>query len=138
MNPRTTAVLLGVATLLGLFVYFYQIRGEEGRREAETATRRIFPGIAADDIEAIWYDAGDSLARADRSDSGWRLVSPIEFPADDAVVDGMASAFAQMTYESEIEHPQPPEVYGLGPESPVIWFSVGGEDRGLRLGNGCG
>ena len=48
MNPRTTGILLAVATALAAFVYFYEIEGEEGRQDAEQAGKRIFQGFEAD------------------------------------------------------------------------------------------
>lgn len=134
MNPRSAAMLFVVALLLAAFVYWSEIRGGEQRREAEEQSLRIFPGLEAQDIEAIWLYAGHGVTRVEREEGGWRLIAPIEFPGDDIVLDGIASGLAQLTRESVIEQPQAPGVYGLGADSSVIYFTANGLDSGLRLG----
>ena len=135
MNPRATGLLLIVALGLAAFVYFHEIRGGEERLDAEEQSLRLFPGVEAQDVEAIWLYAGHGVTRVEREADGWRLVSPVDFPGDDIVLDGIASALAQLSRESVIDSPQAPEVYGLGADSHVIYFTAKGSDHGLRLGN---
>jgi hypothetical protein len=135
VNPRTVAILLVLALLLGGYVYFGEIVGGEKRREAEEQSQRLFPGLEAQDIEAIWLYAGHGVTRVEREDGGWTLIAPVEFPGDDIVLDGIASALAQLTRETVIEEPQAPGVYGLGADSSVIYFTAKGTDSGLRLGS---
>ena len=134
MNPRNAAVLFVLALLLAAFVYFNEIRGGEQRRDAEEQSLRLFPGLEAQDIEAIWLYAGHGVTRVEREDGGWTLIAPVEFPGDDIVLDGIASALVQLTRETVIEEPQAPGVYGLGADSSVIYFTANGADSGLRLG----
>ena len=55
MHPRTSAILLAIALALGAFVYFYEIGGEDARREAEEQARRLFPGLEQGAIEWIAF-----------------------------------------------------------------------------------
>lgn len=136
MNPRTTAIVFVVAALLGAFVYFYEIRGGESRREAEEAAKRLFPGVEQSDVELIAFRTSDGKdAVIERGDSGWRLSAPITFPADEFSADGMAGALAQVASEAVVEEPRAPEVYGLGDGAQEIRFTAAGTQQLLRLGD---
>jgi hypothetical protein len=136
MNPKTTGILFAIAAALGAFVYFYEIRGEEGRKQAEEAEKRLFPVIEAETIESITLPAGDSPAvRIERRDGRWQIVAPIDFAADTFAADGIASALAGLTSESQVEDPQPHEVYGLDAADRNVHFRAGGVERVLRLGD---
>ena len=56
MSPRTTGVMALVALALGAFLYFYEVGGEEGRRAAEEAGKRILPGFEASDVESGYLE----------------------------------------------------------------------------------
>ncbi len=136
MNPRATGVLLIVAVLLGAFVYFYEIRGEESRKQADLEASRVFSDIEPEDIPSISLTTSDGVdARVERRDGRWRVVEPVDFPGDEVALDGISSTLAQLVSESVIAEPQPPQVYGLGDEALAIHFRVGETERTLRIGN---
>jgi hypothetical protein len=136
MNPRTTGILFLIAAALGAFVYFYEIRGEEGRREAEALQKRLFPGVEADAVEWLALTTSDGRpVRAERREKGWEIVEPLVFPGDEFALDGMASALAQVASEAVYEDPQPPEVYGLDDEAREVRFAAGGAEHALRTGD---
>lgn len=136
MNPRSAGILFLVAAALGAFVYFYEIRGEQARQEAEEAEKRLFTGVEPEDVEwiALRTTDGEQARLERREEGGWTLVEPLRFPADEFTADGMASALARLASEQKIEDPQGPEVYGLA-EAPPIRFGAGGEVHALRLGD---
>jgi hypothetical protein len=135
MNPRVTGLLLLLAAALGAFVWFYEIEGEEARKSSEEATRRLFPGVEAEQIEWISLTTADGhAARLERKDGAWRLAAPVEFRADRLAADGIASALAQLTSEASYPNPQPPEVYGLGEGAREVAFGAGGGEHKLRIG----
>ena len=118
MNPRTTGILFLIVAALGAFVYFYEIRGEEGRLEAEARQKRLFPDVEAEAVEWLALTTSDGRpVRAERREKGWQIVEPLVFPGDEFALDGMASALAQIASEAVYEDPQAPEVYGLDDES---------------------
>ena len=83
MKPRTTGILLAIVLVLGGFVYFYELRGGDARREAEDQLRRLFTEVDADAIEWISLTTSDGVdARVERRDGDWMVVSPVVFPAD--------------------------------------------------------
>ncbi len=135
MNPRTTGVLLLVAAALAAFVYVYEVRGGEERRDAEQAAKRIFPGIAATDVSWIELTTTDGqAARAERQDGAWRVVSPVAFPGDGVNLDGIAAGLADLVSETQIESPQAPEIYGIGASGRVVRFGAAGAEHELRIG----
>ncbi|UCE84637.1 MAG: DUF4340 domain-containing protein, partial [Deltaproteobacteria bacterium] len=136
MNPRTTGILLVIAAALGAFVYFYEIRGEGGRKAAEQAARRLFGDLEASAIDAIELSSEDGRGvRLERRGERWRIARPIDVRADAFEADGLATALAELESEQVLEDPQPPDVYGLGESARVVRFEVEGVARDLRLGN---
>jgi hypothetical protein len=136
VNPKTPGILFLVAAALAAFVYFYEIRGEEGRRQAEEAEKRLFAGFEADDVEAIAVTSSDGTSiRAERREGGWEIVSPVVFPGDDFAFDAMAAALAQIIGETAIEDPQEASVYGLDADEREVRFSASGGERALRIGD---
>ena len=135
MNPRTTAILFLLASALGAFVWFYEIRGEAGRKDAEAAAKRIFPGVEASAIGQVELTTSDGKrARLERRDSEWHLAAPLETAADSFAADAIASALAQLGSEAVYESPQPLAVYGLEDESHDLQFKAGDASHQLRLG----
>jgi hypothetical protein len=138
MNPRTTGILVLVAAALGAFVYFYEIVGQDARREAEEREKRLFAGVEQGDI--AWIElapggaGGVAETRVERRDGRWQLVAPLEFPADATATDNLASTLATLASESTLEEPAPPEEYGLGDGARVVRFGVGEARHELRLG----
>ncbi len=135
MNPRSAALLLVVAAALGAFVYFYEIRGGEQRRDAAAESKRLFPGVEANAVEWIALETKDGRsARIERKEGAWELVEPISFPGDAVNLDGMAAGLADLASEQVIETPQAPEVYGIDDASRRVRFGAGGRDYELRIG----
>ncbi|HME69839.1 MAG TPA: hypothetical protein VKM54_08220, partial [Myxococcota bacterium] len=54
MSPRVTLLLFLLAASLGAFVYLYEIRGADQRKEAEAKAKRLFPGVEVSDIDGIF------------------------------------------------------------------------------------
>jgi hypothetical protein len=136
MNPRTTGILFLVAAALFAFVYFYEIRGEDARRDAEELAQRLFPEVEQGDIVAVSLTTRDgALARLERREDAWTLVEPLEFPADGFAADGLASSLATLVSEVALEDPQPPDEYGLDEgRARIVRFDVAEEQHELRLG----
>jgi hypothetical protein len=135
MNPRTTAILALVAAALGAFVWFYQVRGGERRAEAEENAKRLFPGLEADAVTAMEFVTSDGEeVRLERREGVWFLTRPLESPADENTVSGMASALAQISSEGSIEESQAAEVYGLGEGAAQVRFETAEGGHTLLLG----
>jgi len=136
VNPKHTGILFLLAAALAALVYFYEIQGEEGRREAEEAEKRLFVGVEAEDVEAIALVSSDGTAvRAERRDGRWEIVEPLVFSGDVYAFDAVAAALAQITGETAIEDPQAASVYGLDADEREVLFTAGGEEHALRVGD---
>jgi hypothetical protein len=135
VNPRTTGILFLLAAALGAFVWFYEIGGEAGRKDAEEAAKRLFPGIEPSAIQQVELTSNDGKrVRLERRESDWRLVAPLDAAADAFTADAIASALAQLGSEAVYESPQPLAVYGLEDESRDLEFRAGDASHVLRLG----
>ena len=135
MNPKSTFILFVVAAVLGSFVYFCEIAGEDERLAADEAQKRVVVGVEPDDVETIALTTTDGVAvAARRNDGGWQVVLPLEYPADPFVLDAMAAAIAQMGGATPLEDPQALEVYGLDALESEVRFRTGARERALRIG----
>lgn len=136
MNPRSTVLLLLAAAALGAFVYLYEVKGGEERKEAETAAKRLFPDVQATDVQFVELATTDGgKARAERHEGAWRLVDPMAFPGDAVNLDGIAAGLADLASEQVIESPQAAEIYGLGEAARKVRFGAAGKEHELRIGN---
>ena len=136
VNP--TLVLLVVAALLGLYVWRFELGGEERREQAAAAERRLV-AFEADDVTELWLPLeDDAQARLVREPGGeWRLAEPLDFAAEQRTVERALDALIGLESTARIE--EPPEdltPYGLGPgEGERVSASTGaGESVALRLG----
>ena len=135
MNPRTTGILFALVAALGAFVWFYEIRGEAGRKDVEAAAKRLFPGVEASAIGQVELTTNDGQrARLERRDTNWQLAAPLPATADGFAADAIASALAQLASETVYDSPQPLAVYGLEDESRDLQFRAGDTSHVLRLG----
>jgi len=135
MNPRTTLVLAVVAALLGAFIWLHEIGGEAARQSEQDDAKRLHPGIGSGDIEAIAFTTRDGVdARFERRDGRWRLVAPVDAPADPTALDAIAGALVNLPREGRVEQPGDLGQYDLGDEARVVRFEVAGETRGIRIG----
>jgi hypothetical protein len=136
MNPRTTGLLLLAVLGLGAFLYFYEIGGESGRRDAEERAKRLFAGIEPTDVQWIALKTSDGVdARFELHDGKWQVVAPIAFPADPGLAR-IAEALATVTSEKTFEHPQPDAEYGLDDAAAkIVRFGTTSGEHALRIGS---
>ena len=135
MQPRTTAILFIVSLLFGAFIYLYEIQGEAGREDASAESRRMFPDVVADSIDALVFRTLDDRPfESTRAGRGWQIRVPIDFPGDDVNLDAIASTLANLKSEAAIESGGAPEIYGLGDSAKRIQFFVGEQVYTLEIG----
>ena len=83
MRPRNTLLLLLVLAALGAYVYWVELPHE--KREAEQKQLLTFEKDKVASITLEYPDHQIALARD--ADKHWRLVKPIEAPADDTAAN---------------------------------------------------
>ena len=54
MSPRTTGILVLLAAALAAFVYFYEVKGQDARTEAEERAKRLFADVEPNAIG--WFE----------------------------------------------------------------------------------
>jgi hypothetical protein len=135
MNPRTTGLLALVAVILGGFIYFYEIGGESARQALRDDEKRIYPGLEADQIDAIELTTEEGIeARFERREGRWSVVSPISGRADGTALDAISAALSGLSREGGVASPDGLSQFGLGEEARTVYFEVAGESKGLRVG----
>jgi len=92
MRPRQLLIYLVIFLAVGLFYYFFEIRPDKKEAQLKEARTKIY-NLSADRITAIKYRNGGKEFRLVRSaPDEWRLVEPIQTPADRWEVEGMLDA----------------------------------------------
>jgi hypothetical protein len=137
VNARWTLGLIALAAALGAWVYFGELRGEERKKEAEAAEKRVFAvePSAVTALELTLPDHGTArLVRAGTSD--WKIESPVAFPADPETVERVLHALSKVQSTAAIS-PAPADLaqFGLGDAgSKVRVFTGEGEPKELVAG----
>lgn len=89
MSFKTTIIVAVLAIALGAFVYFYEIKGGEERREAEQQAKKIFL-FEDDQVKGLTLaHSGEEIVLAKAEDGEWTITRPIETEADESTVDGL-------------------------------------------------
>jgi len=131
---RNTGILLLVALALGAAIWWSN-RHETQTLEATEQAKRLFGDLEPAQVEWIELTTSDGRdARLARRDGAWRVVEPVDFPADATAADAIASALATMASEAVFEEPQPLSVYGLGEDARVVRFGAADQEHELRVG----
>ncbi len=137
MNQRWTFALLAVAAALGAWVWFGEIKGDERKQAADAATKEFF-AIAPKDVTALELGLGEGktakLAR--NGDAGWKLESPVAYPADDDTVARALANLEKLSYTVVISPvPADLEQFGLGTQARhVRVFTGAGEPKEVLVG----
>ena len=105
MSPRNTLLLAIVTAIVGAFVYFYEVEGVAAREQAEADESLLFPKVSDEAIQWIELTTTDGqTARVERVEEGWQIREPLDFPADEVALDGLARAAATLKFEREFRN----------------------------------
>ncbi len=123
MRPRNTLLLLLVLAALGAYVYWVELPHE--KREAEQKQLLTFDKDKVATITLEYPDHAIALARD--ADKHWRLVKPIEAPADDAAANNLVTAVADTQVTRTLDDVGDKLAsYGLEPPEAVIKLGLEG------------
>jgi len=115
MKFRSTLILVALAIGLGLFVYFYEIRGGHERQEAEDKAKKvvIVKDADIDSIEII--RPGLEPLRVEKNESAnWILTSPLKVRADSGSVGSITWQLSDLSFaQVASENPADLEPFGL-------------------------
>jgi len=129
---RRILVLLVLVAGLGTYLWVYEVpkAHEEGKKAK-------LLGVDKDAITGIDLVFPDREIELKKGDQGWRLVKPVDAPADDAVVKGVVNTLADAEVQRTLdEAPQDPAAFGLDKPSPLVKLSVksGAEPPPIAIG----
>ena len=134
MHGLKTTVALG-AILLALVGYIFLV---DSRIPTEDIGGPLAFAVDADSIAAIDVTAVDGVTtRLTNTEGGWRLVDPVDAPADEAAVAALRSSLADMAIERVVdETPESLEPYALAsPRIIVAFLDEDGVQRELLIGD---
>ncbi|MBI3268099.1 MAG: DUF4340 domain-containing protein [Planctomycetes bacterium] len=105
MRFSTTFVLLGIALLLGGFIYLFENKWEstdEILRKREQ--KHVLEGIGWNDANKLEIKApsGELVLERVKEPSDWRIVKPIQYPAEKAAIDSVVNTFEFFSYKGKI------------------------------------
>jgi len=137
MRFRGTLVLFALCLALGVFVYFYEIRGGEERAKAKEEANRLWK-VESADIQQIEIAAGDERVAAVREgEKQWKITEPRSLDADGEELNRLAGSAAGLNRESVTE-PEASDLskYGLDPPQHTFSFRTKeGKEFKVRFGN---
>jgi hypothetical protein len=113
-------VLAVLVAALGGYLYFYEV--PKAQKEAEKQKLVGVKDDAVTGIELVYPDRTIALAKGD---TGWRLVKPIDAPADEPVVKSLLQAITGAEVQKSLDE-MPPDLapFGLDKPGTVVKLTV--------------
>src|SRR5512135_542789 len=103
MRFKGTLVLLAACLLLGVYVYFYEIKGGEQRGKAKEAESQVWK-LESKDVQQIdLLSRGQQISARRQGEKNWVLTSPRTLEADSDELDRLANSASNIRRESVIE-----------------------------------
>lgn len=93
MNPKNT--WLWVALAAGLFAFIFFV--ERHLKKPETGPPQLLPSLNAAKIDSIQVQPKGQLSiQAVRTNGGWHLIEPLEYPARGAQIEGLLTVLQKL------------------------------------------
>lgn len=126
MNWKSTWCLL--ATTLGLFAFIIFYERHIGKVAPPPPPAKLAPGLDAASVSAIEVIAGNATNRVELQDARWRLVQPLNYPAEKLYIEAFLKACAELAPHTSISsratETQPQGVIDYGFEPPQIKIKI--------------
>ena len=135
MNVKTTIVLLCVALVVGGFLVYDKVQ-LKSTDELEALSEKVLD-INSDDVQKIRLVHGDVDVVVERDGEKWRMLQPLEVPADAGAANGIASRFEFLKREQTVEAAEglDPATYGLTEPRITLTVSTEDEEHVVRIGS---
>jgi hypothetical protein len=131
MKPRNMWLWAIIAAGLFAFIFLYERRA----RDADTGAALVVPGVEPAAVSLVQVrPAGQLEIRAKRAADSWRLIEPLDYPAQAASIEHLLSELEQLTPATIIsanemnQRPRANEEFGF--ESPQASLIL--QQEGLR------
>lgn len=132
MNLRRIGLLFLLVAGLGAYLYFYEV--PQARKEA---TKEKLLAVDKDAVTGVLLTFPDREIELRKDDSGWRLVKPVQAPADETTVKGLINALVDAEVQKTLdEAPADPASFGLDKPEPkaVLTLKDGKEAPAVMVG----
>ncbi len=134
MSYRRTLLFLAVFAALAAFLYFYEIKGGEARREAEQKAELLFSFDPENAMRLALRRPGQTIV-AEKHDGKWEIREPVTAPAEQGTVEQIVKTLADLKYERDLGPQTDLGQFGLvEPEAGVDIDDAQGRIAGLLLG----
>ena len=98
MRSRNLIILASVAVALGVFIFFVE-RHQSTTDERQERVDRVFRELDGETVVALELETSHGPIRLAKTDDDWRLVEPLDYPADAAAVKALVDAVANLDVE---------------------------------------
>lgn len=135
---RNTAILAILAAALGAFIYFYERHRTPAPDDAPAGSAgKVFAGVNAEAVEEVRITrAAGETTTLRKVDKVWRIVAPIDAPADQSEAANTASNLATADIQSVVdEQPKDLAPFGLATPRVTVAFKAGTQSGTLLLGD---
>ncbi len=136
MRFKGTLILLIACLGLGLFLYFYEVKGGEKREKAEEAEKKIWE-LEGKEIQRIEFIHPERHIVAERrGESEWWLPEPRQLGADSEELNRLARYAAEIERESVVEQNAADlKKFGLSPAQYTLKLKTeNGQERAVAFG----
>jgi hypothetical protein len=137
MRFKGTWLLMILCLALGVFIYFYEIKGGQERDKAKEAETRLWM-IEGKDIKKIeLHPPTGEITAVRTSDTEWSIQSPRPLEADSEELNRLADKAAELKYDSVLEESASDAAqFGLEPaRSSVTITTVDDKKHTLFIGD---
>ena len=140
MKPRTLLILALLVAGLISFVWFFERDLPSSDERAVRANRLL--RVEEDDVTGLTIEANGKRTRlermgapgADGDNTGWRLVEPLDFRADETAVDSLVRRLVALEKERTLEDLDPATA-GLGTPRGEVRLTTGSGEHHLQIGD---
>lgn len=132
MRFKSTWIVLGLAVLLGGWVYWHEVLGGKHRNASREAAAKLLPVTAAA-VDAIRIEHSGTQFHLQKRNGVWVLVRPVPAPCDPATIAAFLDTLAAARVEDEVGGGDLAR-YGLDAPAAVVEVDAAGKTQRLRFG----
>ena len=134
---KNTLILLLLAAVLGIAVYFLEIRDGKPRDEATADTSKPAFDIKREDIASITVNRSGQSVTLEERDGKWLISQPLNATADQSTVDSLISSITGARIERSLPASEDDrKTFGLAEPAVTLDLKLkGGQEHKIQLGN---
>src|SRR5262249_44397400 len=134
---RNTLILLVIAAVLGVAVYFLEIRKGSTSPTTTTDTSKPVFNFSSSDITSMTIARAGQSVTIDNQSGKWAITQPINAPADESAMNSLAGSIASSRVSRTL-NASADDVKSYGLEQPPVTVDIklkSGEQHRVQLGN---